>query len=534
MSTISDFLNGKVLFVTGATGFAAKALVEKVLREAPEIGRLYLMIRPRRRSSGKQISAQERLHGEVLQSGVFSRLKDQMGDEFDDLAARKLVAVDGILTADLLGLSPEIFARIRDEIDIVINFAGTVVFDEPLDSALNVNTLGPGQVVNFAKACRDAAFVHVSTAYVNGQRTGKISETLLPENKAVAHLLGQTDCPAFDLDAEIKSIEEFSRGLEETSRSQSVQDAFAQNLDRKNRGKRVTDYRREHQLEALRLRWIKKMQVEEGMRRARELGWHDSYTLTKAMGEQLIAKRRGDLPTVVMRPSIIESSLEDPEPGWIQDLKVADPLIVHYSKGRLPDFPIDPKIVLDVVPVDIVANAILAVLPKIRDNKEIAVYHIASGSQNPILAGELVHLVHRYFKDNPMRDRSGNPIAVKRWKFSEIRKFKRAFRLRYQIPAAILKWAVDRLPFLPWPSRLRRKVNLLEATLDQIATLTDIYSAYTTLDCEFETGNMQTLFGEMSEEDKRTYNFDVNRINWPEYVQEIHIPGLKRHVLKIG
>ncbi|HCR16744.1 MAG TPA: hypothetical protein DIU35_04600, partial [Candidatus Latescibacteria bacterium] len=79
-----------------------------------------------------------------------------------------------------------------------------------------------------------------------------------------------------------------------------------------------------------------------------------------------------------------------------------------------------------------------------------------------------------------------------------------------------------------------RKVNLLEATLDQIATLTDIYSAYTTLDCEFETGNMQTLFGEMSEEDKRTYNFDVNRINWPEYVQEIHIPGLKRHVLKIG
>ena len=51
----------------------------------------------------------------------------------------------------------------------------------------------------------------MSTAYVNGQRTGKISETLLPENKAVAHLLGQTDCPAFDLDAEIKSIEDFSR-----------------------------------------------------------------------------------------------------------------------------------------------------------------------------------------------------------------------------------------------------------------------------------------------------------------------------------
>jgi nucleoside-diphosphate-sugar epimerase len=534
MRSISNFLSGKILFVTGATGFAAKALIEKVLREAPEIGQIYLMIRPRRRSSGKQISAQERLQNEVLQSAVFSRLKDQLGDGFNDLVAKKLVAVDGILTEDLLGLEPEVFGRLKDRIDFVINFAGTVVFDEPLDSALSVNTLGPGQVVNFAKACNNAAFVHVSTAYVNGQRTGKISETLLPDNKAVAHLLGQTDCPAFDLDSEIKSIEEFSLGLEETSRSQSTLDGLAQNLDRQNRGKRVTEYRREHQLEALRLRWIKKKQVEEGMRRARQLGWNDSYTLTKAMGEQVIAKRRGDLPTVVIRPSIIESSLEDPEPGWIQDLKVADPLIVHYSKGRLPDFPMDPKIVLDVVPVDIVANAIIAVLPKIRDSKDIVVYHVASGSQNPILAGEFVHLVHRYFKDNPMRDRAGKPIAVKRWKFPKLRKFKRVFKFRYQIPAAILKWTVDRLPFLPSLSRLRRKVTLLEATLEQIAILTDIYSAYTNLDCEFETGNMQTLYKEMSVEDQKVFNFDVNRIDWPKYIQEIHIPGLKRHVLKIG
>ena len=133
-----------------------------------------------------------------------------------------------------------------------------------------------------------------------------------------------------------------------------------------------------------------------------------------------------------------------------------------------------------------------------------------------------------------MRDRAGNPIVVKRWKFPKLRKFKRAFKFRYQIPAAILKWTVDRLPFLPWPSRLRRKVTLLEATLEQIAILTDIYSAYTNLDCEFETGNMQTLYKEMSVEDQRVFNFDVNRIDWPEYIQKIHIPELKRHVLKIG
>jgi nucleoside-diphosphate-sugar epimerase len=534
MSSISEYLKGKTLFVTGATGFAAKALVEKVLWEEPEIGRIYLMIRPRSRPSGRKIAAQERLEGEILQSTVFCRLKRILGNRFDEVVREKLIAVDGILTADQLGLDPKVFVRLKGEVDFVINFAGTVVFDEPLDTALKVNTLGPGQVVKFAKACDHAAFVHVSTAYVNGQMTGKIAESLLPQDKTVANLLGKDQSETFDLDTEISSIEEFGRGLEEASRRTAMQERFAQHLERKNKGKRVTDYRTEHQLEALRLRWIKKQQVEEGMIRARKLGWHDSYTLTKAMGEKLIASLRGDLPTVIIRPSIIESSLEDPEPGWIQDLKVADPLIVHYSKGRLPDFPINPNIVLDVVPVDIVANAIIAVLPKVRQIREIGVYHVASGAQNPIRAGELVQLVHEYFTAHPMVDKAGNAIAVQRWKFRNLKKFKRAFRLKYQIPAAISKWIVDHSSFLPWPSRLRRKVALLEATLEQISTLTEIYSAYTNLDCEFETGNLQALFNEMCPEDQKRFNFDVRRINWPVYILDIHIPGLLRHVLKKG
>ncbi|MBT3602708.1 MAG: hypothetical protein HN521_06530, partial [Candidatus Latescibacteria bacterium] len=34
-------------------------------------------------------------------------------------------------------------------------------------------------------------------------------------------------------------------------------------------------------------------------------------------------------------------------------------------------------------------------------------------------------------------------------------------------------------------------------------------------------------------EDREIFNCDVSRIDWPTYIQDIHIPGLKRHVLKL-
>lgn len=42
------FYSGKNVFLTGATGFVGIALVEKLLRAVPDIGNIYLLIRPKR------------------------------------------------------------------------------------------------------------------------------------------------------------------------------------------------------------------------------------------------------------------------------------------------------------------------------------------------------------------------------------------------------------------------------------------------------------------------------------------------------
>jgi nucleoside-diphosphate-sugar epimerase len=430
MSRIIPFLNRKVFFITGATGFLAKGVVEKILRHAPDVERIYLMIRPRSRTSGKVITAQERLEREVIQANAFGSLRQKLGDGFDTLAHEKLVAVPSDLTQDRLGIDDEMYAQLTREVDIVINCAATVVFDEPLDVALAQNTLGPMRVVEFAKACQNAVLVHASTAYVSGQQTGKILEETPVPNRSVAQKLGRAQNADFDLDREIASIQ--------ASHDPARIAQFHKLLERQDEGKRVTEHRRTHQIDALRQRWKREQLVLRGLERGRELGWHDSYTMTKAMGEQMIVKTRGDLPVVIVRPSVIESSLLDPEPGWLDGLKVADPLIAHYGKGRLVDFPARPDVVLDVIPVDIIVNVILGVLPTIKANSDVKVYHVCTGDQNPMKVGDMVRLVYEYFLKNPMLDRKGRPILVKPWKYPTLEAFQRRLKYRYQWKMRVL------------------------------------------------------------------------------------------------
>ena len=152
MHTIPEFLIDKVLFVTGATGFVGKAVVEKLLRHAPGLKRIYLLIRPRNRSNGVQITAEQRLCREVIPSSVFDPLRSDLGDQFDRMVQEKLVAVSFDLTLEGLGIAPPLYEQMTQEVDIVIGCAATVVFDEALDLALEQNTLGPKRVVEFARA----------------------------------------------------------------------------------------------------------------------------------------------------------------------------------------------------------------------------------------------------------------------------------------------------------------------------------------------------------------------------------------------
>ena len=190
--------------------------------------------------------------------------------------------------------------------------------------------------------------------------------------------------------------------------------------------------------------------------------------------------------------------------------------------------------VLDVIPVDVVANAALTILPGLRDQKDVRIYHVGTGSRNPVRLGAVFEYVYEYFRDNPLKDREGRPISVKKWKFPSQGAFRRRIRVRYQWPLAAAQWLIRRLPSTHASTRWARKISRTEATLERVLSLSQIYGPYTTLNCLFETGNIEQVYSAMSEDDRERFNTDVSRIDWREYVQDIHIPGLRRHVLKYG
>ena len=114
-----------------------------------------------------------------------------------------------------------------------------------------------------------------------------------------------------------------------------------------------------------------------------------AYAFTKALGERSLVETRNGVPVAIVRPSIIESALAEPVPGWIRGFRMAEPVIAAYARGLLKEFPGVPEGVVDVIPVDLVVAAILATAgrgPHVdaeSGEHEPDIIQIASGAANP-------------------------------------------------------------------------------------------------------------------------------------------------------
>lgn len=95
---IPQNLAGRRIAITGSTGFLGTALVERLLRSAPDC-ELVLIVRPGRRG------ADRRVERDILRNDAFDNLRSQLGaDGFAEMTARRITAVAGDVTSDNLGL----------------------------------------------------------------------------------------------------------------------------------------------------------------------------------------------------------------------------------------------------------------------------------------------------------------------------------------------------------------------------------------------------------------------------------------------
>lgn len=491
---LREQLAGKHVLVTGSTGFLAKVFVEKTLRCVDTIGGVHLLVRSR--ADGR--APRQRVLHEVLGSTAFDRLRASLGDGFARLCEEKVHVVAGDLTREKFGMPDAEYAALCGRIDVVVNSAATVTFDERLDLALELNTFGPQRLLAFARDAGNVPFLHVSTCYVCGIRSGVIVEDFsAPE--AARERFPRTPDGVFDLDRIVAMLREVCTGI--LGRYDGENERCRREL------------------------------IDAGMSSARQYGWNDTYTLTKWLAEQFLVRDHGPVPLAVLRPAIIEGGYDEPAPGWIDGMRMADPLLVAYGRGKLKDFPARPDVPLDLIPVDLVANAMLAAIPlEAGGAADVPVYHCASSDRNPLLIRQFTGYMHEGFHHRPLTDDDHRPVFPAPLKLIDGREFQDSWQRRLNRVERI-KNLLSRLGI---KGEWARRVSMARRQIEQLLYFGKIYTPYTHLDVRFACDRTEKMFARLDAADQAMLPCDVRRLDWGEYIVHRHIPGLRNYVLGAG
>jgi HAD superfamily phosphoserine phosphatase-like hydrolase len=521
--SISEQLAGRRFFVTGATGFLGTALVERILRTLPD-AEVVLLVRP-----GRRASPAERTAREILKNDCFDRLRAELGEGFDDEMARRVRSVAGDVSRDGLGLDDE-GRRLLAECNVVVHSAATVSFDAPLDQAVEINLLGPSRVAAAVAAARAGGgrpshLIAVSTAYVAGTHQGEAREELLSENR-------------FSLDADWDAEVRHARRLREDTAAESRRPdrlaAFAKSA-RTELGA-AGDHLLAARAEKLREEWVKRRLVDAGSARALSLGWPDAYPFTKALGERALVAAHGPgtapdadaVPMTIVRPSIIESALAEPRPGWIRGFRMAEPIIVSYARGLLREFPGVPEGVIDVIPVDMVVAAILSIAARGPDPAGPSVFHVASGVANPLRYGRLVELVQQWFGRHPLYDEDGQPISVPEWSFPGRGRVQRQLQRATRAMDAVEK-VMSALPVRGRQADLAARIEDRNALAKRALGYVELYGAYTETEARYRVDRLLAMAAGLAEADREAFCFDPGVIDWDHYVHHVHLPSVVEH-----
>jgi fatty acyl-CoA reductase len=515
---IREALAGRRIAITGATGFLGTALVERLLRTVPGC-ELVLLVRPGRRG------AAERVRREILRNDCFDRLRREQGDRFDSETEPRVIPLPGDVGSDGLGLDAEGRALLAT-CDIVIHAAAAVSFDSPIDSAVEVNLLGPTRV---ASAIQEAAatpggagrlphLVAVSTAYVAGTRRGDAPEAVLPETPFAAEVGWRP---------ETEAARRARADADAASRDPKLLSRFAKHA-RAELGAAGTPVLAA-KAERLRQDWVGDRMVDLGKARAQALGWPDAYAYTKALGERALLETRGEVPLTIVRPSIIESALAEPRPGWIRGFRMAEPVIISYGRGLLKEFPGLPEGVVDVIPVDLVVAAILAVAARGPAADGLPdVFQVASGARNPLRYRRLVDLVRAWFLEHPLIDSEGQPIVVPEWSFPGRGRVQRQLQQATRSLSAAER-VLQALPIrgrqAEWTAGLEERRAEAERALGYV----ELYGAYTETEVRFRVDRLIDLWHSLPPGDQADFCFDPAVLDWGHYVREIHLPSIVVH-----
>jgi len=506
-------LAGKRVMLIGVTGFIGKVWLVNLLMDLPEIGRIYLLIR--RQKSNPALGRFEKL---VEDSPVFDPLYKRYGAGLGRFLRERVEVVEGDVAQPDLGIAAEVAEKLRKNLDLVVNSSGLTDFNPDLRDALLTNVDAAVGIVEFVRKSDHAGLLHLSTCYVAGARDGRVGETLRP-NYTPAGVAN------FDADGEWRSLHEFvARATEKAEDAEVTEELRRQALQKEHASKNLKGATLENQIRKNRVRWLRTYLTEAGKKRANELGWANTYTLTKSLAESLIHKYGAGLPIAIVRPAIVETSLEKPFLGWNEGINTSASL--SYLLGTyFRQLPSNQRKRLDVIPVDSVCRGMTLIAAAVVQRRNAQVYQLATSVTNPCdmrRSIELTSLAHR----KHYRALEGLESWL-RLRFDAIPVSKQRYE-RMSAPAqkAIIK-SIQRI-VSPLPLR-KTPLARAERNLEKVEKLIELFEPFILLnEHDFVAENVEKLAYALVPEEKSAFGYDTRGIDWWEYWINVHIPALRR------
>ena len=504
---------GKQVMLIGVTGFIGKVWLANTLMDLPDVKRIYLLIRRQKSNPGER-----RFEKMVEDSPVFDPLYDRHGDRLPDFLHQKIEVIEGDVTQPGLGLSAETALSLQKDLDLIINSSGLTDFNPDLRDALTTNTDAAVNILDFVRGTAHAGLLHLSTCYVAGEQDGRVPEKIIP-NYNPRGLAG------FDAEQEWRALQDVIKAAEERAESEEVTSGLRlQARAKEHAAKDLQGAALENQIRKNRVRWLKTYLTEAGTRRAKELGWPNTYTLTKSLAESLITKHADGLPVAVVRPAIVETSVAKPFLGWNEGINTSASL--SYLLGTyFRQLPSNEKKRLDIIPVDAVCDGMTLIAAAVMERRHEPLYQLATSVTNPCDMGrsiELTSLAHR----KHYRAQEGLESWL-RLRFDAIPVSKERYN-RMSAPAqkAIVK-SIQRI-MSPLPLK-RAPLVKTERSLERVEKLIELFEPFILQnEHAFAAENVERLSYALVPEERDQFAYNTRSLDWWEYWINIHIPALRR------
>jgi long-chain acyl-CoA synthetase len=536
--SIRDQLAGAELIVFGGTGFLGKVWLAMVLDRFPEVGRIHLVVRERRDRHGNVVlSSEERFWSQVATSEALDPVRARHGDRWREFLAEKVHPIPGDVEEPHGGVPAAVRDALRGKVTALVNAAGLVDFNPPLDHALNANAFGMQNLVALVHDLGDVPFLHTSTCYVAGGRTGEVPEVdplLRPFPRADELDVAQWD-PGREIAECVELVEHVRHRTNDAFRQAAFREEAERNLTRRGEPSRGTAL--DAEIRKVRDKYESARLSEVGMERATFWGWHNTYTYTKSIGEQVLA--RSGVRFTIVRPAVIESAVAFPKIGWNEGINTSAPVLYLGLKG-LGSFPTSPTSILDVIPVDHVAAGMIIALAELLDGTHEVVYQLGSSDTNPLYMPRFIEIVALY-KREKLRAPGRAPWDAWLARLEPTGTTADAYVHRGpRFLAGWLKTAAEtakplaRTPLGPVVGPATQLLGSTAKQLEVKAAILDQFLPFmATHTYRFATHNVRAGHRRLNAAEQALVPFDPETIDWRHYMTVVHVPGLEEHVFPL-